>query len=34
LIGNDEEELSLLVAQYIEEASAFYDAEMKAYEEA
>jgi hypothetical protein len=34
LIGSDEEELSLLVAQYIEEASAFYDEEMKAYEEA
>lgn len=34
LIGSDEEELSLLVAQYIEEASAFYDAEMKAYGEA
>ncbi len=33
LIGSDEEELSLLVAQYIEEASAFYDEEMKAYEE-
>jgi hypothetical protein len=34
LIGSDEEELLLLVAQYIEEASAFYDEEMKAYEEA
>lgn len=33
LIGSDEEELSLLVAEYIEEASQFYDAEMKAYEE-
>ena len=33
LIGSDEEELSLLVAQYIEEASVFYDEEMKAYEE-
>lgn len=33
LIGSDQEELSLLVAQYIEEASAFYDEEMKAYEE-
>lgn len=33
LEGSDEEELSVLVAQYIEEASAFYDAEMKAYEE-
>lgn len=33
LIGSDEEELSILVAEYIEEASLFYDAEMKAYEE-
>lgn len=33
LIGSDEEELSILVAEYIEEASQFYDAEMKAYEE-
>ena len=33
LIGSDEEELSIQVAQYIEEASLFYDAEMKAYEE-
>jgi len=33
LIGSDEEELSVLVAQYIEEASQFYDDEMKAYEE-
>jgi|TARA_B110000967_G_scaffold161716_1_gene167945 hypothetical protein len=33
LIGSDEEELAVLVATYIEEASAFYDAEMKAYEE-
>ena len=33
LIGSDEEELSIQVAQYIEEASQFYDAEMKDYEE-
>ncbi len=33
LIGSDEEELSVLVAQYIEESSSFYDNEMKAYEE-
>ena len=33
LVGSDEEELSIQVAQYIEEASQFYDAEMKAYEE-
>lgn len=33
LIGSDEEELSMQVAQYIEEASQFYDDEMKAYEE-
>jgi hypothetical protein len=33
LIGSDEEELSILVAEFIEEASAFYDDEMKAYEE-
>ena len=33
LIGSDEEELSILVAEYIEDASQFYDAEMKAYEE-
>ncbi|MGB2129173.1 MAG: hypothetical protein ACPHXR_06810 [Flavicella sp.] len=32
LIGSDEEELSILVAEYIEEASQFYDDEMKAYE--
>jgi hypothetical protein len=32
LIGSDEEELSILVAEFIEEASAFYDDEMKAYE--
>lgn len=33
LVGSDEEELSMQVAQYIEEASQFYDDEMKAYEE-
>lgn len=33
LIGSDEEELSVLVAEFIEEASVFYDNEMKAYEE-
>jgi len=33
LVGSDEEELSTQVAQYIEEASAFYDEEMKKYEE-
>jgi len=33
LIGSDEEELSILVASYIEEASAFYDTEIKAYED-
>jgi hypothetical protein len=32
LIGSDEEELAILVAEYIEEASQFYDEEMKAYE--
>ena len=31
LVGADEEELSIQVAQYIEEASAFYDAEMEKY---
>ncbi|MDO6738562.1 hypothetical protein [Wenyingzhuangia sp. 2_MG-2023] len=31
LEGTDEEELSLQVAQYIEEASAFYDEEMDKY---
>ncbi|WP_152287879.1 hypothetical protein [Flavicella marina] len=33
LIGSDEEELSIQVAEFIEEASQFYDDEMKAYEE-
>jgi len=33
LIGSDEEELSIQVAGFIEEASEFYDEEMKAYEE-
>ncbi len=33
LIGSDEEELSISVAEFIEEASKFYDDEMKAYEE-
>jgi hypothetical protein len=33
LIGSDEEELAILVAEYIEDASKFYDDEMKAYEE-
>lgn len=33
LIGSDEEELSVLVAEYIEDASQFYDTEMIAYEE-
>lgn len=33
LIGSDEEELSVMVAGFIEEASVFYDNEMKAYEE-
>jgi len=33
IIGSDEEELAILVAEFIEDASAFYDAEMKAYEE-
>ena len=33
LIGSDEEELSIQVAQYIEEASAFYDEEMSKYSE-
>jgi len=33
IIGSDEEELSVLVAEFIEDASKFYDDEMKAYEE-
>lgn len=33
LIGSDEEELAILVAEFIEDASKFYDDEMKAYEE-
>ncbi len=33
LQGTDEEELSNQVAQFIEEASAFYDAEMEKYSE-
>lgn len=33
LVGSDEEELSIQVAAFIEEASEFYDEEMKAYEE-
>lgn len=33
LQGADEEELSVQVAQFIEEASAFYDAEMEKYSE-
>ncbi|MDO3694581.1 hypothetical protein QVZ41_06945 [Wenyingzhuangia sp. chi5] len=33
LEGTDEEELSMQVAQYIEEASEFYDEEMKKYSE-
>jgi len=31
LVGSDEEELSIQVAQYIEDASEFYDAEMEKY---
>ncbi|MGY5352921.1 hypothetical protein ACXGQW_10250 [Wenyingzhuangia sp. IMCC45533] len=31
LIGADEEELSVQVAEYIEDASAFYDTEMEKY---
>lgn len=33
LEGTDEEELSMQVAQYIEEASEFYDEEMNKYSE-
>ena len=33
LEGSDEEELSMQVAQFIEEASEFYDEEMKKYSE-
>lgn len=33
IIGSDEEELAVLVAEFIEDASKFYDDEMKAYEE-
>jgi hypothetical protein len=33
VIGSDEEELAVLVAEFIEDASKFYDDEMKAYEE-
>lgn len=33
LVGADEEELSTQVAQYIEDASAFYDTEMEKYAE-
>ncbi|WP_010135872.1 hypothetical protein [Ochrovirga pacifica] len=33
LEGADEEELSIQVAQFIEEASEFYDAEMEKYSE-
>lgn len=33
LQGSDEEELSVQVAQFIEEASAFYDEEMEKYSE-
>lgn len=31
LVGADEEELSIQVAQYIEDASLFYDSEMEKY---
>ena len=31
LVGADEEELSIQVAQFIEDASEFYDAEMEKY---
>ncbi len=31
LVGADEEELSIQVAQYIEDASEFYDKEMEKY---